>query len=417
MTSPVVDIRGRAGAAEWRLLVLACRSDLVALGAAVAEQFPSRRAEDWAGFLSMMEAQRTGPLAASALLSVDAGLVPDDLRAALWERVRVGELRAGMQVSELVAILEAFEARGIAAIAHKGPALSALAYGRTGARDSVDLDLVVRVADAPAADEALHERGYRRFEMPPLSPRREAAWRRTWSEYEYVSHDGLVFVDLHWRMCPPQYPFRVDPRRLWSRPTRTVLGGREVLVFPIETLIVLLCLHGAKHRWRKLVWLCDIDRLVRGSSSIDWEEIRGFTEESHSRRAVGLGLLLANRLLGTPLPAPVATRLAHEETLASLAAKVESCLAAGGMRRSFLWEHFDVWPFDLEVLDDWRDRARYLGRTLVIPTLWDWERIPLPDPLHPLYYLLRPLRLLAALIREAARRSAGRRGRRASGAP
>ena len=42
-------------------------------------------------------------------------------------------------------------------------------------------------------------------------------------------------------------------------------------------------------------------------------------------------------------------------------------------------------------------------RTLVTPLAWDWEliKVRLPDSLYPLYYLLRPLRLLATPGRES----------------
>lgn len=398
----------RAG--EWCLLFRACRANMVGLGAAVAEQFPGRRAGDWADFLALMDLQGVGPLAAAALLSVDAGMIPEDVQGALRERVHLGALRAGILVQELLAILETLEARGVAAIAHKGPALSMLAYGRVGVRDSVDLDLVVGENDVTAASEVLRELGYRRYTPPELSPRQDEAWRRTWNEYEFVSHDGWLFVDLHWRMCPPRYPFRIDPGRLWSRPARIALGNREVRIFPPETLVLLLCLHGAKDRWHKLIWVCDIDRLIRACPSLDWEEVRDFAGESHCARALALGLLLAHDLFETPLPAPV--RLVTRRAVADLAAQVEGRLAAGGIRRSWRWEHFGVWPFHLEIFDTWRDRALYLVRTLVTPLVWDWQRVRLPDPLYPLHYLMRPLRLTVGLFRKSVRRRGrGRKGR------
>jgi hypothetical protein len=350
-----------------------------------------------------MDEQGVGPLAAPAFLSVDAGLIPAGVRASLQERVKLGELRAAILVPELLAILEALEARGVAAVAHKGPALSMLAYGRTAVRDSADLDLVVREEDVSAAEEVLRGRGYRRFELQALTPRQEAAWRGTWNEFELVSEDGWLFVDLHWRMCPGRYPFRFDPQRLWSRPARTRLGEREVRVFPPATLLVLLCVHGAKDRWRKLIWLCDVDRLVRASPVLDWDEVLALAEEGRCRRALGLGLLLAHRLLETPLPATVRARLAEAE-LVRFVASVEDRLAAGGIRRPWPWEELELWPFHLEVFDGWRDGARYVARTLFTARSWDWQRIPLPDPLYPLYSVLRPARLAVVLARELVRR-------------
>jgi hypothetical protein len=396
----------------WSLLLRACHSDTTGLGEAVAEQFPGRRAGDWAGFLRLMDAQGTGPLAASALLSVDADLVPEEVRATLRERVQVGALRAAVQVPELVSILEALEARGVVAITHKGPALSALAYGRTGVRDSVDLDLVVRDHDFTAAEQVLRERGYRRNSPGDLRPRLEAGWRKAWNETEFVSADGWIYVDLHWHVYPRQFPFRVDPARLWSRPARVALGGGEVRVFPAEAMLGLLCLHGAKDTWLKLVWLCDVDRLVRVSPSLDWEEVQAFAEESRCRRAVGLGLLLAHRLFATPVPSEVLARIAEDETLVRLAAKTERQLATGGIRRPWWLDRWGVLPFHLEVFDSGRDGAAYAGRALVTPLAWDWElcRIRLPDSLYGLNYLLRPLRLLATFPRDALRRGRRRAG-------
>jgi hypothetical protein len=401
----------RAG--DWALLLRACHSDTVGLGAAVAERFPGRHASDWAGFLALMDEQGVGPLAASALLSVDADLIPGDVRAALRERVSLGALRAGIQVPELLAILEALGAHGVAAIAHKGQALSMLAYGRTGVRDSIDLDLVVRESDVTAAEEVLRARGYRRNSPGDLRPRLEAAWRRAYNETEFVSHDGWVFVDLHWRMCPAQFPFRVGSTRLWSRAARATLEGRPVRVFPVETLVGLLCLHGAKDAWHRLIWLCDVDRVIRVSPTLDWDEVRAFAEESRCRRAVGLALLLAHRLFDTPLPTEVLAPLAGDETLTRLLARVEDELATGGIRRPWWLARFGVLPFHLEVFDSWRDGVVYGGRGLVTPLAWDWEllEVRLPDSLYGLYYLLRPLRLLATLPRDAFRRGRRPQGR------
>jgi putative nucleotidyltransferase-like protein len=390
----------------WFLLLRACRADVTGLGNEVARRFPDRGASDWDALVALVDVQGVGSLAATALLSIDAGLVPDAVRRALHERVLLGRLRERILVPELLGILEAFEERGVEAIAYKGPALASLAYGQPSLRESVDLDLVVR--DVPAAEEVLRRRGYRRNKPPEsLRPPLEAAWRAAGHAAEFVSGDGLCFVDLHWRMCPLRYPFRVAPTTLWSRPARARLGGREVRVFPTETLVGLLCLHGTKDRWRRLIWLCDVDRLVRISPSLDWEEVRRFAEEARCRRAVRLGLLLASRLLATPLPGPVLGWLGQEPQLAQLAARVEDQIVSGGVGGPWWLETFGVRAFHLEVFDHWIDGARYVGRTLATAEPGDWElrRIPLPDALFPLYAPLRLARKVAVLVRESVRRA------------
>ena len=384
----------------------ACRAGVADLGEAVSERFGEGRGSDWADFLRLMDAQGIGPLASSALLSVDAERIPDGVRRSLQDRVQLGDLRAGMLVPELLEVVEALQARGVDVVAHKGPALSLLAYGRPGLRDSADLDLMVREIQTTAAEQALRERGYRRHSPGDLRPRLEAAWRQAWNETEYVSADGCVFVDLHWRVCPRRFPFRVDSPRLWSSLSRAEVDGGQVPVFPVETQIVLLAVHGAKDTWHKLVWLCDVDRLVRVSPGLDWGEVLAFAEEGRCRRAVGLCLLLAQRLFETPVPADVLARLAEDPALSRLAARTEGQLAAGGIPRPWWLAHFDLLPFHLEVFDGRRDGVGYVGRTLLTPRAWDWElvKVHLPDSLYALNYVLRPLRLLATFPREALRR-------------
>ena len=221
-----------------------------------------------------------------------------------------------------------------------------------------------------------------------------------------MSADGWTFVDLHWRICPARFPFRVDGPRLWSRRHRVALGGREVPVFPAESQVVLLCVHGAKDTWDKLIWLCDVDRMIRVSPSLEWEEVRALSEEGRCRRAVGLGLLLANRLLGTPVPASALAGLAADEGLVRLREEVEDQLASGGIRRPWWLSHFDVLPLHLQIFDTRLDVVPYIGRTLVTPRAWDWEvvKLRLPDSLYSLRYLARPARLVVTFPRAALRR-------------
>ncbi len=78
-----------------------------------------------------------------------------------------------------------------------------------------------------------------------------------------------------------------------------------------------------------------------------------------------------------------------DASVGSLAAQVRLQLFAGG--RPGPW---GVARFHLEARERWRDRVEYAWRLAVTTTPGDWEMVRLPDALFPLYYLLRPLRLL-----------------------
>jgi hypothetical protein len=152
------------------------------------------------------------------------------------------------------------------------------------------------------------------------------------------------------------------------------------------------------------VWLCDLDRLVRTSTALDWDDVLGTAEEARCRRATALGLLLSENLLGTPLPAAVRSEPALV-AVEPLAARLRHDLAAGQKRSRGPLARIGVTPFQLEVFDGRADAVRYVYRSLVTPMAWDFEleRIRLPDALYGLYYPLRVARLLVTPVRDALR--------------
>src|SRR5256712_14211076 len=47
----------------------------------------------------------------------------------------------------------------------------------------------------------------------------------------------------------------------------------------------------------------------------------------------------------------------------------------------------------MDARERWQDRARFLGRLAVTPTVGEWSAIGLPEPLLPLYRAVRFFRL------------------------
>ena len=69
-----------------------------------------------------------------------------------------------------------------------------------------------------------------------------------------------------------------------------------------EDLLILLCVHGSKHAWEQLKWVCDVAELVRRRPALDWSRVLFQSNEWHCRRMVLLGLAMAHSLFDTVLP-------------------------------------------------------------------------------------------------------------------
>src|SRR5256885_2075869 len=109
-------------------------------------------------------------------------------------------------------------------------------------------------------------------------------------------------------------------------------------------------------------------------------------------RVVRLSLVLARDLLAAPLPDAVNDWVEGDPGLAELAALARQRLFATERRPVESAERF---RFYAKARERWRDKARCAFHTVATPTITDFQLAALPAGLHPLYYVVRPLRLVA----------------------
>ena len=295
---------------------------------------------------------------------------------------------------ELAAILEHFELRGIPAIAHKGPVLAHMLYGDAAMREFGDLDLLIRPADVTRAVRALRELGYQK--QLDLSPRQEQAYLR--SGYEYVFGCGIErnLVELQWQILPRFYAVEVRVKNLFERCRDFEFEGVRARVLCREDLILVLCLHAAKHQWAQLGMIRDIAAF--SSMKLDWDWIFREARRLGISRILILSLLLAERLLGTKIPADYNDPRETAECDA-IASKIKFALEQG---REPSPESMAYFRFMLQIRERWRDRARFLWRLVVTPSVGEWKAVQLPDVLFPLYSGVRAFRLTRKLTYFAA---------------
>jgi hypothetical protein len=72
---------------------------------------------------------------------------------------------------------------------------------------------------------------------------------------------------------------------------------------------VILCVHGTKHVWERLGWICDVAELIRAHPAMDWQRVMALAKSSKSLRMVQLGLFLAHTVLQAELPEHVWKKL------------------------------------------------------------------------------------------------------------
>jgi Uncharacterised nucleotidyltransferase len=233
-----------------------------------------------------------------------APAVPDDVRERLRDASVGITARALALASELAAILRALAAAGVACAPLRGVALAERVWDDACARPAGDIDLLVRRADLDAVEAMLHALGYRGVD------RRHGFAREFSYTLELVrdAHGGVV-VEPHWTLAYPPFADAVDMDRVWARCRPGRVAGEPALLLPPEALLLNLCLHVVhKAPDVPLLWLTDIDRLVR-REAIDWDELVVLARGAQVGGQVAAVLSLVTSLLRTPLPAHVGEAL------------------------------------------------------------------------------------------------------------
>ncbi len=389
------------------------------------------RAPAWDRLLTLAQAHGTFPLLFRHLHTTCADLVPRAVGDELRGRFHALAWRNLLLEKELVSLLDRLQGRGIPVVPFKGPVLAAVAYGHPALRVFGDLDILVREADVLRAKDFLVAEGYGL--EPDLSDAEAAALLTVGQEHHFtlVRPESPVPVELHWRVIQRCYALPLDEGGLWARLEPVTLGGVKVPSFAAEDLLLLLCAHGAKHAWCRLCLVSDLDGLIRSRPGLDWAGVLARAAAVHGRRLLAVGLLLAQGLLGTPLPDEVAAWVRRDAGASELAREVTA-----GMGREpealAAAELADRGAFFIRARERLADRMAIGVRLHSTPAGVDRTALPLaarvyisvaralrpqdrdrdvvrlPGAVSGLYYLIRPVRLLGKYTGEVGKRLIGR---------
>jgi hypothetical protein len=355
---------------------------------------------DWEYLLRTAHRHGLAPLVYWHLDAVCPKAVPENALSSLRDHFRANNLRNLSMTGELLRLLDAFNAHGVPAVPYKGPALAASVYGNLALREFMDLDILVHRRDVSRAKGVLASMGYQaRY---PVTRAQEEILLQTQFEHIFTRDDGKVVVELHWELTERHFlPFETE--RLWGRLETVSLGGKAVPTFSPEDMLLILCVHGAKHAWERLGWVCDVAELLRTrQKDARWEGTMAQATALGGERMLLLGLYLANDLLGATLPERVAQRVRADSTVKVLAGRIREELfletdRAARNRPVRSLEGYEgapaFHPLHLSVKGSLREKIRYFVLKSTRLTAEDWSLWPLPRFLFPFYYVLRLMRL------------------------
>nr|MBC7245809.1 nucleotidyltransferase family protein [Chloroflexota bacterium] len=384
------ELQGVSICPEWALL-LCCAHVNEGFERAERIKILLQKKLDWEYLIRTALRHSMMPLLYQSLATTCPEAIPAAPLAQLQEHFRNNARRNFFLTGELFQILHWLDEHSIPAVPYKGPVLAASVYGDFALRQFDDLDFLVHEWDVMKARELLTAQGYRpEFQ---LNRAQEVAYLRSQSAHKLIRHEAMCIVELHWRIAEDYFSFPLAPERLWERLESVPLAGREVQTFSAEDLLLILCVHGTKHCWARLGWVCDLARLIGARHELDWDCVVKQAVALGAKRMLFLGLFLAHELLGVALPKALLKGIQSDGATILLARQVKEQILRDTKEEPRVMESC---LFHLKAKERWQDRVRYCIRLAVTTTPGDWALVRLPSSLFPLYYLLRPFRLVGA---------------------
>jgi hypothetical protein len=226
--------------------------------------------------------------------------------------------------AEMFRLLDAFRAPGIQALVIKGPVLSLRCYGDPGLRQYGDLDLIVRDRDILRTAQLMLDLGYEA--KVPLAAIRAKKFP---GEYAFRHTRSKLLVEFHTERTFRYHPRPIPLDTLYHRQAQVAFDGRSVPALCTEDELLLVCVHGAKHFWERLIYVADIAALV-SRQPLDWGLVITAAREIGATRMLQVALQLVADVLNAPLPENISRSVQSDTVAKTLATQISRWLPAAG---------------------------------------------------------------------------------------
>jgi len=320
---------------------------------------------DWATLLQRARRHQVLPLVLQQLASLPSGGPSAPPPEPLRRLRRAWASRFLLQEGDLKRAARALATAGITPLLLKGPAVGRQAYGDPALRASEDIDLLIPVDNYEAALRAVTAAS---FDLVRHYPHGE-------HYHDVLEGQGGMLLELHWGLTRADDPVQLDPASFLAHGLPAGDSIPVLLTSPTDLL-----LHTASQagigRFSRLLWVVDVDRLVRRCDrEIDWERLLEDAGRAGLSSTLWLIFRLASQLLGTPEPAVLGSLAPRPWIRYGLSSITPGRAMVTGFSLNYniLQNLFNFW-----LAPDSRARIRAMGHLLKVPAMWLLPGSPAP---------------------------------------
>ena len=343
---------------------------------------------DWDYLLNLASRHRLLPLLYHNFNYICPEMVPEDILKELKDKFNANVRKNLMLTGELIKVLNLLESKDITAIPYKGSILASMAYGNIGLRQFGDIDIFIPETDVLEAKKLLLSNEFVLcFEFDHIT---DKFYLKTQREYGLLNTNTGIVTELHWDFHGPFFYLPLETDYFYDSLKTVDINGFNVSSFTPENLLIILCIHNAKHDWEKLGWICDISQLIQ-NYKMDWTLILEKSGQLGIQRIVNINFSLANDLFELKLPEDILNSLNSDPVIKKISLLIKSRLFS---EATYEFSLINKLFFDLRKRESLYYGIKDCILGLTVPAYPDFESLRLPEFFYPLYYLFRPIKLL-----------------------
>jgi hypothetical protein len=287
---------------------------------------------------------------------------------------------------ELLDISTLLESQGMEVLSFKGLALSCMMYEDMSLRQFGDLDLLIRTKDREKMLILLKKHDY----TPEITLKNQT--KKTF--FDAVNVLGFyapskTLIEIHWKLLSKNYAISWNEDRLWQSPQTVTIHHKNIKTLDTTTTLLYLCVHGSKHLFSRLSWLCDIDRTLH-KNDIVWKDVLIEAKVLGISRMLLLSLSLCYMLLDTALPKEIHTLIKKDVIVSSIVTDVIKQHFTSPEKQP---KSLHTFTLLLSMREGIKAKTHFTYLALFAPKFDDFKQIQLPKYLAFLYPFVRVFRL------------------------
>ena len=342
---------------------------------------------DWDYFLKKSSIHKLKPLICVQFSKTCPELVPERVMDELKEYYNENARKNLLLTGELIKVLNQLDSENICAVHYKGPSLALVAYGDLTLREFIDVDMIIHRIDTKKARKIMDKLGYELVTLP--NNFNEDLYFKTQTEHKFINPNSNTVFEFHNRVQGHFFYFPIDPAFLYEDLKHVKINNNPVTTFTNENLLLLLCIHCARHDWSCISWISDIHELIQ-KEEIEWTKVFENSEKLKVKRILSTTLLLSENLLKTDLPSEVSNYLKEDVEAGKICKNVIDKIFNCDHKSYNLLERLSL---------DFRERESMklslidVLSSIFKPTYEDFRKFKLPANLYYFYYIIRPVLL------------------------